>query len=337
MRGKKILSGCLFLALTVLTFYVILKDQNPRDLIQDIKHIHKGYLMLALFLSLFFVTAEGILIWYLLKAIGDKGKLASCIKYSFTGFFYSGITPSATGGQPMQLYYMRKDGRNIANSTVVLMSVAVAYKLVLVILGIGISIFWWDNLKIFMGAFLPLYFVGLFLNAILVVVLLAIMLNGPGMEKLICFLERFLIKIHVMKPSERRKEIIHSLVEQYGETVHFLKAHKKAIFFLVGFTFIQRCSLFVLTYFIYCGMGLQGVNPFTVIVLQAVIYIAVDMLPLPGSQGISEVIYATVFKSIFTGSSLTVSMCVSRGINFYFLFIISAIVAVYCWCQKGKI
>lgn len=337
MKVKKILSAVLFLGLAALTFYIIFKDQDFGNLIRDIQNMHKGYLFFAVCLGLFFVSAEGILIWYLLRAIGDKGKLCSCIKYSFTGFFYSGITPSASGGQPMQLYYMKKDGHNIANSTVVLMSLAVAYKLVLVIMGIGISIFWWGNLKLFMGSYLPIYFLGLFLNAILVVILLAIMLNGPGMEKVIHFMERLLVKIHVMKPSEKRKESIHNLVEQYHETVTFLKGHKRVIFFLVGFTFVQRCSLFVLTYFIYCGMGLQGANPFTVITLQAVVYIAVDMLPLPGSQGITEVMYAAVFKNIFLGSSLTVSMCVTRGINFYFLFIVSAMVAAYCWWYTGKI
>lgn len=334
--SKKILSAVLFLGLAVLTFYVIFKDLNFEELLQAIGSMGKGYLFLAVCTGLFFVSAEGILIWYMLRAIGDKAKLLSCIKYSFTGFFYSGITPSASGGQPMQLYYMKKDGHKIANSTVVLMSVATAYKLVLVVMGVGISIFWWNNLKTFMGTYLPIYFLGLFLNAILVVILLAIMLNGPGMEKFLNAIVKILIKMHLMKPSEKRTESIHGMVLQYQETVNFLKGHAKVIIFLVGFTFIQRCSVFVLTYLIYLGMGLSGENPFTVMALQAVVYIAVDMLPLPGSQGITEIMYAAVFKNIFVGSSLTVSMCVTRGINFYFLLIVSALVAVYCWLHKGR-
>ncbi len=336
MKGKKILSIVLFLGLAALTFYVIFKDQNLGELILDMKDIHKGFLFLAVCTGLFFVSAEGILIWYMLRAIGDKAALISCIKYSFTGFFYSGITPSATGGQPMQLYYMSKDGHKLANSTVVLMSLAIAYKLVLVFMGIGISVFWWDNLMMYMGSYLPIYFLGLFLNAVLVVILLAIMFNGPKMEKVIYGLEKLLVKTHLIKPSVNRNAKIHGLVEQYGETVTFLKGHFKVIAFVIGFTFIQRCSVFVLTYFIYKGMGLQGEHPFTIMALQAVVYITVDMLPLPGSQGISEVMYAAVFKNIFVGSSLTVSMCVTRGINFYFLLMISALVSAYCWWSKKK-
>lgn len=55
--------------------------------------------------------------------------------------FYSGITPSATGGQPVQLYYMNKDGNKGSDSTIVLMTVAVIYKIVLVVLGVGMLLF----------------------------------------------------------------------------------------------------------------------------------------------------------------------------------------------------
>ncbi len=336
MKGKKILSAVLFLGLAALTFYVVFKNQDIGELLQAIRQMHKGYLLLAAATAVFFVSAEGILIWYLLRAIGDRVRLLSCLKYSFTGFFYSGITPSATGGQPMQLYYMSKDGHKIADSSVVLMSVATAYKLVLVLMGVGISVFWWKGLSFHLGEYLPIYFLGLFLNALLVVILLAIMLNGAGMEKVIRAAERFCVKLHLLKPSEKRGEMIHTTVGQYQKTVSFLKSHAKVLVFLVGFTFVQRCSVFVLTYFVYRGMGFTGTNAFTIMALQAVVYIAVDMLPLPGSQGITELMYAAVFGGVFVGGSLTVSMCISRGLNFYMLLIISALVAAYCWWSVGR-
>lgn len=335
MRGKKkVLSVVLFLGLAAITFYVIFKEQDFKELLEAIKGMHKGYLALAAFTALFFVSAEGILIWYLLRAIGEGCSIFRCLKYSFTGFFYSGITPSATGGQPMQLYHMKKDGHKVADSTVVLMSVATAYKLVLVLMGLGTSIFWWQGLRTHLGEYLPIYFLGLFLNAALVVILLAIMLNGPGMERFLIAVEKLLIKLHLMKPSEKRKGSIHGMVEQYQSTVGFLKSHLGVISFLVGFTFIQRCSVFLLTYFVYKGMGLSGTAPFVIMALQAVVYIAVDMLPLPGSQGITELMYAAVFGRIFMGSGLTVSMCISRGLNFYMLMIVSACVAAYAWWKK---
>ena len=56
---------------------------------------------------------------------------------------------------------------------------------------------------------------------------------------------------------------------------------------IVG-TFIQRLSIFVLTYIVYCGLGFRTAGMADVILLQAAIYVAVDMLPIPGAQGVTE-------------------------------------------------
>ena len=91
----------------------------------------------AVALGLFFICMEGTIIRILLGAAGGKSGLLTCISYSFLGFFYSGITPSATGGQPMQLYEMKRDGNSVSSSTVVLMVTAVCYKLVLTLINIS--------------------------------------------------------------------------------------------------------------------------------------------------------------------------------------------------------
>ena len=336
MKSKKWLSAVLFLGLAALTFYVIFKNQDIDELFEAVRNMHKGYLCLAVATALFFVSAEGILIWYMLRALEEKVSFWGSLKYAFIGFFYSGITPSATGGQPMQLYHMSKDGYKIGHSTVVLLSAAVFYKLVLVLMGIGICIFWWTGLRTHLGDYLPIYFLGLFLNAALVVALLAVMLNGPGMEKFLCRAEARLVKMHLLKSSETRQAQIHTMIAQYHNAVQFLKTHVKSLLFLMLITILQRCAVFGLTYFVYRGLGLSGTNAFVIMALQAVVYISVDMLPLPGSQGITEVMYAAVFGKIFTGSSLMVSMCISRGLNFYLPLLISAGVAAFSWWHKNR-
>ena len=40
--------------------------------------------------------------------------------------------------------------------------------------------------------------------------------------------------------------------------------------------------------------------------------------------------------AVFTGGTLTISMCVTRGINYYLPLIISAIVAGYCSLKKKR-
>lgn len=109
-----------------------------------------------------------------------------------------------------------------------------------------------------------------------------------------------------------------ALEEKYRETVQFFAGHKGKIVAVTLFTVLQRCSVFFLTYLVYLGFHLKGTDALTVMMLQASVYIAVDMLPLPGAQGITELMYKSIFAGVFPGTFLTASMCVSRGINFYF-------------------
>ena len=242
---------------------------------------------------------------------------------SYHGFFYSGITPSATGGQPVQLYYMNKDGNRGSDSTVVLMTVAVAYKFVLVVMGLGILLFWLNPLRQELGNYFPLYLLGLALNVILVILILGVMLFPKVILKLALLFEGLFIRLKIWKPSEKREEKINGFIDSYQQAVTWLKDHKGSLLVVIFVTFLQRCSVFVLTYMVYLGFGLQGSGAMKVILLQAAVYIAVDMLPLPGAQGITELMYQAVFVHVFTGAYLIPSMLVSRGINFYFLLIVS--------------
>lgn len=267
------------------------------------------------------------MIWYLLRALNCGVSPFSCIRYSFIGFFYSGITPSATGGQPMQLYYMKKAGIKISDSTVVLMTVALAYKLVLVLIGIGILVLWYPELCAYLKGYLYLYYLGLFLNTALVGILLFVMISPKCFRGIVTGGEKLLLRAHILKPSGTRRQKLFDMADSYHEAVVFFLQHRKHIAVVVAFTFVQRFSVFFLTWLIYKGMGLSGYSMGSVMFIQATVYIAVDMLPLPGAQGITELMYKTVFAAIFPGAYLTASMCVTRGINFYLLLVVSAVIA----------
>ena len=327
MKSKKklIVQAFFFLALMGITFCVIFKNNDLSSVMSSIKSASGLSLYLSVFCALFFVAAEGFMIWYLLCCLGSfdhmdnphKNCLPQCIGYSFVGFFFSGITPSATGGQPMQLYYMKKDGIALSEGTLVLMVVAVLYKFVLTLIGGLLLLFWHGGLKQYLGGYMVLFYLGMFLNLILVFLLLLVMSHGNWLLKILEKAEQLLIQLHILKKSEQRKESIHNLIAGYEDAFHFFLCHKTKIIFTGFCTLLQRCSLFILTYFIYAGLGLKGSNPLLIVSLQAAVFICVDMLPLPGSQGISELMYHTVFAGIISGSYLTASMCITRGIGFY--------------------
>lgn len=337
---KRILEVGVFLGIMLLTFYALLRGQNPGEILQAVLKMSPVCLLVAVLLALFYVCAEGSMIWYLLRAMRRTDYNSSwlrCIQYSFIGFFYSGITPSATGGQPVQLYYMNKDGNKGADSTVVLMTVAVVYKFVLVLIGLGILLLWYHPLRMQLQKYFWLYLLGLVLNVVLVTVLLGVMLLPGIMLKVEEKFEAVMIWMNLMRPSEERKKNVREFINSYQNAVNWLKIHPIHLLTVIGLTFLQRCSVFVLTYVVYRGFGLEGTTALKIILLQASVYIAVDMLPLPGAQGITELMYKAIFANIFAGMNLIPSMLVTRGLNFYFLLIVSLGVAVYAHVHSGRL
>ena len=214
MSGKKkILQVGFFLAVMVLTFYTLFSGRDLGKIARAAGKMSPAYLIPAVLLAIFFGCAEGCMIWFLLNAMREKkNSIFRCIQYSFIGFFYSGITPSATGGQPVQLYYMNKDGNRVSDSTVVLMTVAVVYKFVLVVMGFGILAFWYGPLRRELNHYFPLFLLGLMLNVILVILILGVMLFPGIIRKTALFFEKLIIRMKIWKPSDARQEKINGFI-----------------------------------------------------------------------------------------------------------------------------
>ena len=76
------------------------------------------------------------------------------------------ITPSAGGGQPAQVYYMRKNMIPVPVATVVLMVVTITYKSVLVIVGCLLAVFGRGLLDRYLYEVMPVFYLGLTLNVV---------------------------------------------------------------------------------------------------------------------------------------------------------------------------
>ncbi len=163
---------------------------------------------------------------------------------------------------------------------------------------------------------------------VLVIFILAVMLYPVMIHRAGIFLIRVLSQKGVIKKTDQTLEKWHDFVESYKAAVTFLKSHKIMLVNLMGITLVQRCTVFFVTYLVYRGFSLSETSTFTIMALQAAVYIAVDMLPVPGAQGITEMMYLSVFSTVFPAALLTPSMLVVRSVNFYILLLISLIVCL---------
>lgn len=323
---KFILYAALFLVIMGLTFWYVFRGQDFEGMLSAIGEMSGWYLLAAVALAVLFVAGEGSMIWYLLRGIGERQSLFRCLSYSFTGFFFSGITPSASGGQPMQLYYMKRDGCSFSSSFAVLMVIAVFNKVALTLFGTGLLVFWGGQLQSRLQGYFGLFCVGLLLHIGWVIILFLIMFRPMGIKAILYRLERIPVRLKLWKESEARREGIDHFFSGYRETVGFLQGHKKMVCVTVLGSFLQRCCPLALICTVYLGLGLRGAALGDIFLLQAAVSTAVEMLPIPGAQGVTEAMYGSVFGGIFPGHYLVASMCITRGVSFYLVLILGG-----CW------
>ena len=135
---------------------------------------------------------------------------------------------------------------------------------------------------------------------------------------------KILEKLHILRRKDGRLKKLEDSMDAYRDTAAYLKTHSKVIANVIGITFVQRMAMFAVTWFVYKAFSLSGTGFWAVLFLQAVISVSVDMLPLPGGVGVSEGLFMTMFEPVF-GEKLLPGMLLSRGISYYALLIISAV------------
>ena len=331
MRNKgyrKYLNGVFLIVVFALTVWSVFGQEDLGEIWGYLQTANIAYILPSIVCVVLFVIGESVVIAYLLRSLGKRVKFRHCCLYSFIGFFYSCITPSASGGQPMQVVAMRKDNIPVAVSTVVLAIVTITYKLVLVVLGLGVMLIQPESVMACLGGWEYLVYLGLALNVGCIVLLLLLVFDPALIRRLANKGIELINRFKPMKHPERLHAKLDNMVQQYTGTAEYYGTHKKIILIVFLITLVQRLILFVVTWFTYRAFGLSGAGFATIILLQAMISVAVDMLPLPGGMGISENLFLEIYLPLFGSELIVPGMVVSRGISYYTQLIISAVMTL---------
>ena len=329
---KKILKYALniglILVITLFTLNLIFKEQELPEIISDLKLADPRWIALGAVAAIFFVAGESSIIHYMLRVLEQKTSFLRCLKYSFIGFFFSYITPSSTGGQPMQMYHMKKDKIKIGYSTLIMLLITIAYKSVLVLLAMGFLIFNFDTVALYAGDMKWLIVLGFALNLSFIILLLLVFIKPIWARALGIKIVDLLTKLHIMKRRNKEKytEKLIRICDTYAMGADYIKKNLSVVFNVFLMTAVQRICLFSITWIIYRAYGMNETRYIDILTIQIMIAVAVEMLPLPGAAGITEGCFLLAFTEIFTMERVKPALLISRGLNFYLILIIGAVV-----------
>ena len=334
---KKTLSLLFLVVVFGLTLWSVFHGADLSETLYHLSTVNLHYVIPSILCVLLFIIGESVILFYLMRILGVRARLLHCCLYSFVGFFYSCITPSASGGQPMQVVTMRKDGIPVAVSTVVLAIVTITYKLVLVVIGTVTLLIRPASLMVYLEPVESLMYLGLALNVICIAALLLLVFDPMLVRNLATFFLNLMNRIHPLRNMQQKKERLDRVLNQYRGAASFYHTRPVVIVHVFLITLLQRCILFFITWLTYRAFGLSGHSMPLIVNLQAMISVAADMLPLPGGMGISENLFLDIFLPIFGEDFVLPGMMVSRGISYYTQLLISGVMTIAAsLILKGK-
>ena len=205
-----------FVILIVLTFWIIFKDQDMNELFNIIRMAKKSYVLLGFFVMLLFFFMEAYNIKSILKTFGEKISIFKAYKFTLIGFFFSAITPAASGGQPMEIYYMKKEKISGAHATMALLIQLCGFQISTLSLGIICAII---NPGILKGGLLFLFLVGVTINGFALFLMLVCVFSKRLTAKLINIFVK-IMRFFKVKNIEKKQEDLNQQIFNWMKNLY---------------------------------------------------------------------------------------------------------------------
>ena len=268
------------------------------------------YLLIAVGLFIIMYAADTLKYTLLGRSYGHKLGIAKDMKVALIGKYYEAITPFATGGQPMQIYYFYKNGMSGSKSTSITMVKYAVQMLAVtvvaaIVMGLGVGKLGMIENEITRNTILICGWVGFGLNAFIPVFVTFIVFCPRAVSWVINLFVRLLYKIKIIKNADKLETKIRQWVDDFAVFSQFV--YKKPLTFLLLFVLclFEPIIQFIIPYFVLvamCGtevMGMEGgALLFSVMVLSMYATYAAAFIPTPGNSGAVESVFMLAFTVV---------------------------------------
>ncbi len=319
-----VLSAVFMVALIAVTLVVLFKDTSISEVWSAVQSANLFWLLAALAAALFASVMFGVALHISLRTLlGKRTSLLRDIGFGFIGQYYTAITPAGAAGQPMQLYYMLAFGVDVSFASLSLLLVNASHQLVVLLIPAALFPFRASLILNNLGAFLWFFLFGALVNIALILFLFFAMFSKQFAESLVCRIIGLLTKLHIVKNTEKITTRAMEQIHRYRQGAEVFRKHPKMLVGELLCYILLLGSQFVIPYFIYRAFGLSGFGIVDFIALQSVLYLAVCFLPIPGSAGVSESGFVTIFRVLFQSALIVPAMLLSRMASFYVILLLS--------------
>jgi uncharacterized protein (TIRG00374 family) len=324
--------------LITLTFYLVSTTLDIKTLSKIIRLADKKYIVLGILAMVFYIILEANILNIILNTIYKTRKKSLSIKVAMIGLYYNLVTPFATGGQPIQIYFLSKYNVPVCKSTALIINKTILYQVVVTIYCglaalLSIRLLTSDLKKV-----LPFIIIGISMNVFILATTVFVLYSPEKLRSIVRIVENLIIKIKLFKGYKSRGVKLDKFIDDYNFAVKLMLKDTKSILYSIVLTIIQITVYFSIPYFIYKSFELSGYSYIYLLKLQSFLYMAVSAIPTPGNIGANELAFYTIFGSVFPKDMMGYSILLYSGLIYYFILIVNGIATIiFHWkIKKNK-
>lgn len=327
MKNKKSLINIFILVLiTTVVLYFSLKDDFG-NIMHEIVNLNPIWLLVGIFFVICYWLFKTLEVHEVIQKFKPDFSFKQSLRLMLSTQFFNAITPFASGGQPFQVYMLKKNGISITNSTNIIIQNFIVYQIPLVLLGL-IAI-----ISNYFFHFFPessilkhLVTLGFIINTSIVIGLFIIAFAKKVNKKIMKVIIQLLSKFHFVKDREAKTKEFEEYINNFHQGAKMLLKNKKQFVISCTYNLIALICLYLVPITLLFAMGdYKSVNIFTCIITSAYVMLIGSFVPIPGGTGGLEYGFLSFFGNFVKGSKLNAVMLLWRAITYYLGLIVGAV------------
>jgi len=249
------------------------------------------------------------------------------------GKYYDNVTPAAVGGQPFQIYYMRKNSAlSKGHTTSIPMVGMIAGQIGFLIIAVFCFLFggiFKDNPALFLTAWL-----GLLFFAFWPVMVAGVSFFPKATARFLKWIVKILAKIKVVKNREKTLDRVEDEVREYADSVKMILKTRGLFFKTILLATIYTILTMMIPFFVLQAFG-GNVGFLECFALTVAVTSAVYFIPTPGNSGAAEGTFFIVFSALSTGYVFW-AMLVWRFFSYYVYILIGWLLYLKMHFEKKR-
>lgn len=319
---KIVLNSIIIIATSVVLVLLVFFTDGAQNMINMI--VQTEYIwLLAAFTCTFLYWGFGALTVGMLKRgiVGKRNDPGQNFKTVMVGMFFAAVTPFSTGGQPAQIYMLKRMGIDGGTGTSIIILKSVFNQTSVMVMCIALYIINRQFLVINIPQFNVLFAIGCSANIILLSVYGLFLFNAKATEKAVWYFLKLMRFFKIIKNPKERMEGLHDSLGRFKSGVSILNK-KKA--YIVGTIFTQVLQWF----FLFCVpifmlRAIEGTfvsvfgGIFDIFVCTAMVTMIAALVPTPGTSGGAEGLSLLFIAPFFYNSPKMSVVLVWRLLTYY--------------------